>query len=82
MKRWKVFVIACSAEASTSNRVDLVRKIVAGRAVHRPILPQRFVAGQDFLDHEVNGASVLGQRGSRAPLRNAAASFSKYSLGK
>ncbi len=65
MKRWKVFVIACSADASTRRPVDQLGKFVTGGAVDRPILPQRFVARQNLFDHEVNGAPILRERSAQ-----------------
>ena len=40
----------------------LIREIVAGRAVHRPIFPQRLNGGENFLDDHVHGAAILRQR--------------------
>ena len=53
-----------------SRRIDqqlrhLIREIVAGSAVHRPIFPQRLSAGEDFLDDHVDGAAILRQRHSQ-----------------
>ena len=41
---------------------DQLAEFVTGRAVDRPILPQRFVAGEDLLDQEINGAPILRER--------------------
>ena len=40
MKRWNAFVMACSADASTSTLDDVIREFVAGRAVDRPVVRQ------------------------------------------
>ena len=64
-----------SAEASTSKPDDIVREIVAGRAVHRPIVPQRFVAGQDLFDDEIDGAAILRQRNSERLRRTSLQAF-------
>src|SRR5438034_684759 len=40
---------------------DLIGEIVAGGAVDWPVLRQLFVAGQNFFDDQINGASILWQ---------------------
>ena len=39
----------------------LIQEIVAGRAMHRPVVSKRLPTGQDFLEDEINGASVSGR---------------------
>ena len=54
--------MACSADGINQESRDQLAEFVTGRAVHRPIVPQRFVAGQDLLDQEVNGAPICRGR--------------------
>ena len=37
----------------------LIRKIVASRSMHEPVLPQRFRGGENFFRQHINGASIL-----------------------
>ena len=54
---------------------DQLAEFVTGRAVDRPIFPQRFVARQNFLDQEVDRAPILRRAEAQAPPRNGAAVF-------
>ena len=59
--------------AVDQNIREQLREFVAGRAMDRPIFPERFVPGQDFLHQEINRAAILRKRnaehGGAAPLQ-------------
>ena len=52
---------------------DLIGEIVAGRAVNWPVFAQRFVAGQNFFQHQIDARRPSRGNRSRALSRNAAA---------
>ena len=49
----------------------LAREVVAGCTMHRPTFRERLAAGENFLEHHVDGATIVGQcdpKGLRATL--------------
>ena len=78
--------VKCFCDALFRRRVNQKRceqpaEFVSSRAVDRPIVPQSLAAGENFLEDEIDGASVFRQRtGQRR--RGGALQFPKIFRGQ